>query len=517
MPKTNKKRFIDPRKSVTFEVVPRSQVDPLAADESAPKNVLVEKKSRAIIESEYTSRPMSADKRRAEQQKYGIYFDDDYNYLQHLRDVRVVGEMERVVRVDKTGKQVTIRHGVPEGDEDNMDKSNKPLLRSVNPRITLPSSVFPSHVEERVGLLHKGITHTGPRPDWDPEVMAALDDDFNDDEGELEDDFVALASGGADCIEDLGAGDEELVTRHSYYKERDLGGGAFGNDIDYNMLADSDDGNYDEEGEEDDKLAVMKLANQETRSRFTSYSLSSSVMTRTGGLKTLDDQFEQLFEQEYNSKDVGALDGEEIEGRISIESEVVNKLTEQYAEVVRLSIGGLSTASEGPDEVLKNCVIKSLKRAEEVEELDLVENNHAHNDTKWDCESILSTYSSVHNRPKVIDMPPKSTSKIRLGARGMPVEEKGLTKRALKQLEGNCAIADDYAKSVCSRVSAVSVARSKDETAEERKARKQQVKQFRRERRVEKRANAIAFKAEERRQKVQELNIRNNMQGIKLL
>jgi len=37
----------------------------------------------------------------------------------------------------------------------------------------------------------------GPRPDLDPDIVAALDDDFNyeDPDNELDDDFVAMADG----------------------------------------------------------------------------------------------------------------------------------------------------------------------------------------------------------------------------------------------------------------------------------------------------------------------------------
>lgn len=39
---------------------------------------------------------------------------------------------------------------------------------------------------------------TGPRPDWDPDIVAALDDDFdyNDPENQLEDDFISMANTG---------------------------------------------------------------------------------------------------------------------------------------------------------------------------------------------------------------------------------------------------------------------------------------------------------------------------------
>lgn len=33
---------------------------------------------------------LTKDQQKEEQKKYGIYFDDDYNYLQHLKDTKEV-------------------------------------------------------------------------------------------------------------------------------------------------------------------------------------------------------------------------------------------------------------------------------------------------------------------------------------------------------------------------------------------------------------------------------------------
>uniref|UniRef100_A0A1B0EZN7 Protein LTV1 homolog n=1 Tax=Phlebotomus papatasi TaxID=29031 RepID=A0A1B0EZN7_PHLPP len=68
-----RRRFIDKKNSVTFHVVNRSQQDPLIADETAPQHVLME------------VAPTQKEKQKEDQAKYGIYFDDDYDYLQHLR------------------------------------------------------------------------------------------------------------------------------------------------------------------------------------------------------------------------------------------------------------------------------------------------------------------------------------------------------------------------------------------------------------------------------------------------
>lgn len=64
-------------KGVTFQLVHRSQQDPLVADETAPQRVLLPVTKKESKEEK--------EQRLEEQHKYGIYFDDDYNYLQHLK------------------------------------------------------------------------------------------------------------------------------------------------------------------------------------------------------------------------------------------------------------------------------------------------------------------------------------------------------------------------------------------------------------------------------------------------
>lgn len=54
---------------------------------------------------------------------------------------------------------------------------------------------------------------------------------------------------------------------------------------------------------------------------------------------------------------------------------------------------------------------------------------------KWDCESILSTYSTLYNHPRTITDPPRR-KKIAINPRtGIPVEHEagGLTRKALAQ------------------------------------------------------------------------------------
>uniref|UniRef100_V9IDX4 Protein LTV1 homolog n=1 Tax=Apis cerana TaxID=7461 RepID=V9IDX4_APICE len=127
MPKGKTKKFIDKKNSVTFHLVHRSQRDPLIADETAPQRVLV---PIGDTQSAKFEKKKDDSKRKEEQRKYGIYFDDDYDYLQHLKDVNTLtAEWERV---DSTTSKINESHNAP--------------------KINLPSSVFASNVEEKVGF-----------------------------------------------------------------------------------------------------------------------------------------------------------------------------------------------------------------------------------------------------------------------------------------------------------------------------------------------------------------------------
>ena len=62
-------------------------------------------------------------------------------------------------------------------------------------KVTLPSEVFASGHEEDEGLLNLAAPVAGPRPDWDPDIVAALDEalDLDDPDNILDDDFILKA------------------------------------------------------------------------------------------------------------------------------------------------------------------------------------------------------------------------------------------------------------------------------------------------------------------------------------
>ena len=99
-------------------------------------------------------------------------------------------------------------------------------------------------------------------------------------------------------------------------------------------------------------------------------------------------------------------------------------------------------------------------------------------DEKWDCETILTTYSNTYNHPKLITQIP--TNKIRLSKKtGLPLADnnKIATKEAkVVQKEDDDSDDDDDD----TNRPQINTERKKGETSEERRARKHAIKEIRR-------------------------------------
>lgn len=104
------------------------------------------------------------------------------------------------------------------------------------------------------------------RLDLDPDVVAAMDDDFDfdDPDNQLEDNFIELAN--------VAGSDEEY-------------------DAEFEN-SDFDDEAQDEVGSL--KESQFSFNEEETKSRFTQYSMTSSVIRRNEQLTFLDNRFEKV-------------------------------------------------------------------------------------------------------------------------------------------------------------------------------------------------------------------------------
>lgn len=384
----------------------------------------------------------------------------------------------------------------PEHVEEEVESRRLETANKV--KFNLPSSVFASEVEEEVGMLNKAAPVSGPQLHLDSDLVAAMDEDFDYDDPDnmLEDNFIELAQGVAPS--------EEI------------------NEEDEDNYIDSD---FD--GTEDDTFEK-----EETKSRFTNYSVTSSVIRRNDQLRLLDDRFEKMFE-EYDENEIGALDTEEIEGYMPENSDILLQYAEEFEREQKKEF----LDKEKMTEKVMECV-ELLGDEEEFEYVQVKEK------PKWDCETILSTYSNLYNHPKLIKEPPKKTNKIKIDKRtGIPkdvIDSNKLTAKALNrldqentmyQLKGPKSVAGKFStsntlilfdenrnlgQSVISQLSALSI-RNKHETLEEKRDRKQALKEYRRERRLEKKQNSEAFKDEAKRQVKISINNRNNVQGNRIL
>lgn len=483
MPKGKTKKFIDKKNSVTFHLVHRSQKDPLIADETAPQRVLVPVTGQ-LPKLEKKSQDIS--KRKEEQQKYGIYFDDDYDYLQHLKDVRTLtAEWERVEPV------------------------NVKAERKNETKINLPSSVFESNVEEKVGLLNKAAP-TGLQLDVDPDIVAAMDDDFDfdDPENQLEDNFIELANTG--CSDREFAEDQEYEYESDEFDER--------SDV-------SSKGCIDMSDEERDKITSLNrpeytFRREETRSHFTEYSMSSSVIKRNKQLTLLDDKFEKMYAA-YGESEIGALDCDEIEGHVAPDADILMQCAAEFEQQQNADAENVAALMKDRMKIIEREYCNSDDESD-VEKL-LVD---VREKEKWDCESIISTYSNVYNHPKLI-AEPKGPGKIKVDPRtGIPKNVLNsntgkLTVKALAEFdqrnESSMSMGpQSIAGTMKSTLSTLSI-RPKGESPEERKERKKALKEYRKERRLERKANTEAFKEEKKRQEKIMLNNRQNVQGNRIL
>lgn len=482
------KRIFDKKNSITFKLVHRSQRDPLISDEGAPQHVLYELPTKTKRKKTGKVDTIAPVDKKTELVKYGIYYDDDYDYMQHLKD------KDDVVQVEN----------------DWVVKEEKGKLKDGSGRTMLPSCMFPSEVEEDEGMLSKAALPVGPQPDWDPDVVAGLDDDFEfeDPNNQIDDDFVSQALGA-----ELDGVSGQVLGNIVEGEEEDV------EDSDQEWESDDEDMGS-EVSEDEDKLGERAFLKEETKSHFTNYSMSSSVMRRNKGLTLLDERFETLFENEYgDDTEMGPLDVEDIEGHIDPNnSELLNSLILEYQE-------SKVKRNFDAEPRLHRTIPEEDYGKDELVDIELELTGKYNKEDRFDCESILSTYSNLYNHPKLIYEPTKARStKIKINAKtGIPcgvLSKPGLTAKSLKELEqlGESLAPFDTRSimSATSRLSQLSL-RPKDETPEERKKRKQEIKAFRKERRMERKANQVAFKQENHRQEQELRNVRQNLACVKLV
>lgn len=310
------KGFIDKSKAVTYQLVHRPHKEKMI-DQDASEMVLKEiTKTEKVKESS------------------GIYFEDEYDYMQHLKTMG-----------------------------------------------TDPSAVF---ITAKEPILQQDV---GFDPNMDPELYEALyaleDEAYLTLENEDDDYFDSLNSKVGKDSRYL-----EKTTKTGYEQEMSLYKG--------DDLQDSDD------SEEYDLKYDSK----------TNFSMSSSAMFRNSNLTLLDSRFEKVLEtyleEEEEEEEVGLKD-----------SERLNEIFDEFLE-------STETIGRSQRVIPKRDRLANTLR-DNFQNLDLKDNDYDSESSvesikekikeEWDCESILSTFSNIYNRPTIL----KHGSKTKISLK--PIKE----------------------------------------------------------------------------------------------
>lgn len=262
-----------------FQVLHRSLRDPLTNDENASSHVLASmprrgQKSQAVVQEEV---------------EHGIGYEDDYDYLQHLRTIGT--EREAVfVTADKTQQKKSQR-----------DEQQSQLTHTQD-GIALPPEALPSKEErdyaEMLGIPDRPF---GLQPAMDPklrEVLEALEDDaYVGAKQEDDEDFFESLMGDDDDVaegDEYAASEEEEDQRTGWEKHMDQ----FKVPAPVGTASDSEEELDSEAGDTVAELRQTSASRRPARgavsAQGSAFSMSSSAMFRNEGLRTLDDRFDQV-------------------------------------------------------------------------------------------------------------------------------------------------------------------------------------------------------------------------------
>ncbi|PIA16122.1 hypothetical protein COEREDRAFT_81560 [Coemansia reversa NRRL 1564] len=497
------KKFIDKNNSKTYKLVHRSWEDPQAFEEGSTDRVFVEVGQKhgpradkgnegdqtvqqslrdlqlEDIDEEELDRGNGIRREAGQAALYGISFDDrNCDYTKYLREVGTGGGviLEAPVRQKKQGEI-----GFRDADGSNMSSALPPEVLESQHRMDIRSAAYP----------------VGPQPYMDHnvrEVLEALEDEDDDAEG-FDDGFLKKLN--ADVLD---SDDEDA--------QGDGGG----------MFDDDDDDDFDA----DDVFAQvvrMKEQRQHTYSdeyseeggsfegdvASTGFSMSSSAMYRNDKLTLLDEHFdkvEAMYQREDTDSEEERYDSdgqyiaeydsdgnEKISTRPDFENVLDEFLTkyERTGKKMQVIVDGGSGAGKldtyraefldgrKPQDQSRREMAQAGQRMVDEDEggqvdAELDEMFREKEQARWDCQSILSTYSTLDNHPAIIHEG-NNTPRIRVsGKSGFPVVEGTHDESTGREKGGENK----------------GVARRRDETPDEKRARKKQQQDEKRARREQK-------------------------------
>nr|POE84289.1 protein ltv1 like [Quercus suber] len=422
-----KKKFIDKKKSATFQLIARDSSDPIYDDSPGNDRVFVridnnpvsvfagsgeyEDEGEGDSDSIFADAPEDNNDNEADDRVFGTpaagpsrkplpesvrkeilelgFPDDGYNYLKHLREIKNTGggsayyqnpkaKLEELPRDVKAYDASRVR--ISEGDAESNGKS-----------------IF-SVASKTVGVrLQKAV---------DPEVAALLDDSdlsqFASDDEDLEEDFVVQANLAEEEEEE-----EEVDNRLNIVEE----------------IEEKPENEVDKAGASGQQEVVDSLVFQNGVGNQMVKEGDEIVGDKPRAPRLLDEQFDLLERQEYGSDDADDDDY----GYVAEEDEfLAEKLKHTLGDnlVDDLELDGKYRApadllrdTKGPKskellETAADVIHRIVEYAEkyenesENEDKDMILEQESSDESEmWDCETIVSTYTNCDNHPVKIGAP----------------------------------------------------------------------------------------------------------------
>mmetsp|Transcript_13810 Transcript_13810/g.24683 ORF Transcript_13810/g.24683 Transcript_13810/m.24683 type:complete len:555 (-) Transcript_13810:92-1756(-) len=533
-----RKKF-DKKNAHRFVVVHRSQMDPEYYNDEASRMVLHpanKATAKALhrmgmgdqiagtsLEKSISKEPAVKELREVDDKGFPV---DGYDYKKHLSSISggatfvsstgaIKSSNEVLFKPKKDAEGSESASAAPsrtkEGadDEEEFDELYRPEEhKAVGPTSTsigLPQEMFAS--DREYGRMLEAITLSTKH--MDPELKILL---------EAEGDAEVVPDEMKDCIDTLEDDFmEQLMTAEKECPEE----AAFDYDAHVARLMAEADSDFESEDEFD-----VEGVKRQTRDEV----LEDIENSRP--VREVDLHFEAVLANEYNDEDIGELEhaiyDERVAGAVENDNDHLQQLVQEFrteasADLARnkeygatannqdiREIQHVEVAAAKAKEVEKRALLREealanaletpagaddedaesvLSSASELDEVAML-NNFGYQDrpkATWDCETIVSTYSILDNHPSLITVPSARRKKAQ------PVQPMDpLSDDELEELDEAAAIPHN-----------AGIRRDKKETAEEKKARKQMIKEQKRLRREEKRSTKQAFKSELKEQKRQ--------------
>jgi len=479
-----KKKFIDKKTALNYEVVHRDQRDPLTADENAAQNLLkpidVQQKKKVqfeeISEEEHRRRQYSAMKAalREEMSEYN-FPTDGYDYNQHIRE----GGGGTFIEAPRAKEKLAADASFLKEEEGAEAEQQKPA-------VMLPSGLFASEVmmAAPVGAARNRLENEVLDLSLDPEVIAALDATTEDLEvgalEELLDDFVMTAQQ---------EGENEDQDLDGMFETKDCFGNAMKvREYDSDEMCSDEFSDISGEADQDD-----------LDERRTNYTMTTSRRERGEQGRMLDEHFEKFMEDEYDDEELGELEDEEtmIGGDGSLSNARLAAALDEFIE----DSAELDLKTMKEDKELSRPELKQMEEANNMETVVTTLEEAEEPEEQWDCETIVSTYSNLYNHPKALDQPRiRLSTKTGFAMDFLPDSMARKTKSIVDCVEeGEEEDEEDEGP-----VENKGVAR-RGESKEDKKARKKALKEEQRTRRAEKKDLKNEFKKESNLQKKEKI------------